>query len=81
MDAGLSEVKPLSDFRLELVFRNGSKAVVNLRGRIKTVRYSRLTSPDLFATARAEGDRVVWSDEGGTVSVWCSELLDAMLLD
>lgn len=81
MDAGLSEVRPLPDFRLELNFRNGSKAVVNLRGRIKTIRYSRLSSPGLFATARAEGDKVVWSDESGTVSVWCSELLDAMLLD
>lgn len=81
MDAGLSEVKPLPDFRLELIFQNGSRAVVNLRGRIKTVRFSRLTSPGLFATARAEGDKVVWRDDSGTVSAWCSELLDAMLLD
>ena len=81
MDAGLSDVKPLPDFRLEMNFRNGSKAVVNLRGRIKTVRYSRLTSPELFATARAEGDKVVWGDDGGMVSAWCSELLEAMLLD
>ena len=81
MDAGLSEVRPLPDFRLELSFRNGSSAVVNLRGRIKTLRYSRLSSPGLFATARAEGDKVVWSNESGTVSAWCSELLEAMLLD
>ena len=81
MDTGLSEVRPLPDFRLELHFRNGSKAIVNLRGRIKTVRFSRLMSPELFATARAEGEKVVWRDERGSVSAWCSELLDAMLLD
>ena len=81
MGAGLSEVKPLPDYRLKMCFRNGSEAIVNLRGRIKTIRYSRLTSPDLFETARAEGDKVVWSDGADTVSAWCSELLDAMLLD
>ena len=81
MDAGLKEVRPLPDYRLELTFHNGSTATVNLRSRMKTVRFTRLASPELFATARAEGEKVVWSDEGGSVSLWCSELLDAMLLD
>jgi len=81
MDAGLRGVRPLPDYRLEMEFRNGSEAVVNLRGRIKTVRFSRLASPELFATAKAEGERVVWSDDKGSVSFWCSELLDAMMMD
>jgi hypothetical protein len=81
MDSGLYEVRPLPDYRLELQFRNGSKAIVNLQGRIKTIRYSPLTSPGLFATARAEGEKVVWRNESGTFSAWCSELLEAMLLD
>ena len=81
MDAGLKEVRPLSDHRLEMVFYNGSTATVNLRNRMKTVKFSRLSDPEVFATARAEGEKVVWSDESGSVSVWCSELLDAMLLD
>ena len=81
MDAGLKAVRPLPDYRLELSFHNGSTATVNLRSRLKTVRFGRLTSPELFATARAEGEKVVWSDGGTVISVWCSELLDAMLLD
>ena len=81
MDAGLKEVRPLPDYRLEMVFHNGSTATVDLRSRIKTVRFSRLASPELFARARAEGEKVVWPDAGGSVSIWCSELLDAMLLD
>ena len=81
MDAGLKEVRPLSDYRLEMLFYNGSTAVVNLRNRLRTVKYSRLASPELFNSARAEGEKVVWTDEAGSVSLWCSELLDDMLLD
>ena len=55
MDAGLKEVRPLPDYRLEMVFHNGSIATVNLRGRMKTLKFSRLASPELFARARAEG--------------------------
>ena len=81
MDAGLKEVRPLPDYRLEMDFFNGSTATVNLRSRIKTLKFSRLASPELFARARAEGEKVVWSDDSGSLSVWCTELLDAMLLD
>ena len=31
--------------------------------------------------ARAEGEKVVWTDDAGSVSLWCSELLDDMMLD
>ena len=81
MDAGLMEVRPLPAYRLEMKFHNGSMAVVNLRNRTKTVRFASLASPELFATARAEGEKVVWSDGNDSVSAWCSELLEAMLLD
>ena len=81
MDAGLKEVRPLPDYRLQLDFFNGSTATVNLSSRMKTVKFSRLASPDLFAKAKAEGEKVVWTDDSGSVSIWCSELLDAMLLD
>ena len=77
----LKEVRPGENYRLALIFRNGSTAVVNMEKRIRSVRFSRLSSPQLFATARAEGDRIIWSDGKETISVYANEILDSMLLD
>ncbi len=81
MGVSLKEVKPLSGFRLELFFHNGSYAVVNMEKRIKTMRFSQLSSETVFATAKAEGDKVVWINGNRTFGVYCGELLDAMMLD
>ena len=81
MDSVLKVVRPQPDFRLELVFQNGSTAVVNMKQRIRTIRFARLASEQVFATARAEGDKVVWQDGEMVFGVYCGELLDAMLMD
>lgn len=81
MDGILLSAKPLTGYRLELVFQNGSTAVINMERRVKTLRFSRLDALDVFASARAEGDKVVWTDGKASFSVYCSELLDAMMMD
>ena len=81
MDGILLSAKPLTGHRLELVFRNGSTAVVNMERRVKTLRFSRLDAEAVFGTAKAEGDRVVWFDGESPFAVYCSELLDAMMMD
>lgn len=43
--------------------------------------FSRIAEPETFATARAEGDKVVWEDGVMTFGVYCGELLDAMMMD
>jgi hypothetical protein len=52
-----------------------------MKKRVRTLRFSRLSSPEVFATGRAAGDKVEWSDGRDTISAYCSELLDTMLLD
>lgn len=81
MDSALKTVRPLPGYRLEVTFQNGSMAIVNMEQRVKTLRFSRLSSEDTFSTARAEGDKVVWNDKGMTLSFYCNELLDAMMMD
>ena len=81
MESVLKSVRPLPDYRLELAFQNGSTAVVNMRQRVRTLRFARLASVQVFATARAEGDKVVWQDGKTIFGVYCGELLDAMLLN
>ena len=81
MDTALKDVIPLTGYRLELTFQNGSTAVVNMARRVQTLRFSRIAPKETFATARAEGDRVVWADGVTTFGVYCGELLDAMMMD
>ena len=81
MDAVLLRATPLPGFLLELKFLNGSTAIVNLARRVQTVRFAGLAAWEMFSTARAEGDRVVWSDGKREIGVFCGELLDAMMMD
>ena len=81
MDSSLIKVTPLPGYRLELQFMNGSVALVNMARRINTLRFARLADREVFFTARASENKVVWSDGHYKISVFCSELLDAMLLD
>ncbi len=81
MEATLCKATPLPGYLLMLQFQNGSIAVVNLAKRVQTVRFSQLADQELFATARAKGDKVIWSNGKQEVSVYCSEILDTMLMD
>ncbi len=81
MGTVLREVRPLPDYRMELQFQNGSMAVINMEKRVRTLRFNRLASPELFFTAKASGDKVEWSDGKETFSVFCGELLDIMLME
>ena len=56
MGEALKSVTPMTGFRLELAFQNGSRAVVNMEKQVRTLRFSRLASEKVFATAKAEGD-------------------------
>lgn len=81
METILKTVAPLPGYRLALTFRNGSSAVVNMERRVRTLRFARLASPQVFTSVKADGDRVVWQDGGASFGVYCYELLDAMLLE
>lgn len=81
METILKTVSPLPDYRLALTFRNGSSAVINMERRVRTLRFARLASPQVFTSVKTDGDKVVWQDGGTSLGVYCNELLDAMLMD
>lgn len=81
MDVVLKAARSLPHYRLELVFQNGSTAVVNMEQRVRKSRFACLASARVFATAKAEGDKVVWRYDGTSFGVYCGELLDAMMMD
>jgi hypothetical protein len=49
--------------------------------RVSTVRFAKLLDFDFFATAKAYGDRIIWSDGKNRVDASCDEILDIMMMD
>ena len=81
MSEALVAVHPIEDYCLQLTFRNGSTAMVNMENRIKTLRFARLASPEVFRSVRAEGDKIIWTDGNDTISIYTNEILDIMIMD
>ena len=75
MSSALEGVKPMPGFKLELDFRNGSSTVVDMSQRIKTMGFSAFSPEQTFSTARALGDRIVWTERGRIFGIYCDELL------
>ena len=81
MSNALIAVYPLGGYCLQLIFRNGSTAMINMENRIHTVRFSQLASLELFRTVKAAGDKIVWSDGKKTLSIYTNEILDFMIME
>lgn len=74
-------LRVLPDYQLKLYFPNGSKAIIDMKQRVHAIRFGRLSSPGLFATARLTDGEVVWDDGTYCVRASINELLDSMQMD
>ncbi len=60
MYTGAKEVKPLSDFRLLILFDNGERRIFDVSPYLKHGIYRDLQNPRIFNTARVDFDSVIW---------------------
>lgn len=81
MDAIGVTLQVLPNYQLKLSFPNGSKAVVDMSHRVRAIRFGRLSSPELFKTARLVNGEVVWDNGTYCVRASINELLDSMQMD
>lgn len=81
MDAAGVTLQVLPEYRLRLRFSNGSQAVVDMKKRIRAVRFGRLSTPGLFRTAKLVGNEVIWDDGVYCLRASINELLDSMQMD
>lgn len=81
METAALKVKSLPNYRLKIYFANGSVAVVDLKNRIKTLRFHVLADPKVFSGAKLAGDRITWPVENSTFEVFINDLLDTMLME
>ncbi|HWQ30800.1 MAG TPA: hypothetical protein VN549_07405 [Negativicutes bacterium] len=65
-------VVPKDNYRLEVFLDNGSSVVLNLEGKLETVRFGILSDVDFFKKAAADGSCISWE---GKVELSLSEIL------
>lgn len=71
----------LPNYQLKLRFANGSEALIDMRQRVRAIRFGRLSSPELFAAARLADGEVVWDNGAYCVRASINELLDSMQMN
>ena len=76
MDASGITLQVLPNYQL-----NGSEAVIDMKQRVHAIRFGRLSSPELFKTARLVDSEVVWDNGAYCVRASINELLDSMQMD
>lgn len=81
MDTTDVNLQVLPNYQLKLSFPNGSEAKIDMSNRIHGVRFGKLASEKLFATARIEEDSVIWNDGTQYVQASINELLDSMQME
>ena len=81
MDTNDVTLKVLPKYRLKLDFPNGSEAKIDMSNRIHGVRFGKLASEDLFATAQLAADNVIWNDGTQYEQASINELLDSMQME
>ena len=81
MDATGITLQVLPNYQLKLSFPNGSEAVIDMKQRVHAIRFGRLSSPELFKTARLVDSEVVWDNGAYCVRASINELLDSMQMD
>ena len=81
MDTTGITLELLPNYQLKLCFPNGSEAIVDMKPRVHAIRFGRLSSPELFETARLADGEVVWDNGTYCVRASINELLDSMQMD
>ena len=74
-------LKVLPGYQLLLHFPNGSEAIVDMKQRVRGLRFGKLASRELFASARLVDSEVVWDDGQTCIRASINELLDSMQMD
>ena len=81
MDQRGVTLQVLPEYQLRLRFHNGSEALVDMKRRVRAIRFGQLSTPGLFGTARLVGSEVVWDNGVHCVRASINELLDSMQMD
>jgi hypothetical protein len=75
-------VKARPGYVLDIETRTGTRIVFDFNSRLRTIRFGALKDAELFNTARADGDSILFAEYGETkVKIDASTFMDLVLVD
>jgi hypothetical protein len=69
----IQAINAKADYRLEVLLDNGSSITLNLKNRLKTIRFSPLADPKFFGKAITDGNFIRWDHQ---VEISINELFE-----
>ncbi len=74
----IRNVMPVRGHRLFIDMESGSNVMVDLSGKLHTMKYAKLADEAFFQTVETDGNYVIWG--GGKLRLTVNELLEIILL-
>ena len=59
----IKNVRPRDDYKLEVLFENGSSIILNLADRLNTVQFGMLADKTFFERATTDGTLIRWDNK------------------
>lgn len=66
-------IQPMEDYRMKISLSNGSTIVLNLKTKLRTVRFSPLRDKTLFDGATTDGRSIRWNE---LIEISTTEIFD-----
>lgn len=67
------QVLPGADYCIIVRFSNSHAVTLNMKSKLRTARFSELSSPEVFELATTDGKAILW---GGGISIAISEIIE-----
>lgn len=74
----IKSVLPMKDHRLLMEMEGGSTVIVNLSGKLHTMKYAELVDIGFFNDVSTDGNYVIWRN--GRLKITVNELMEIVLL-
>lgn len=75
----ISCVEALPNYEVLLTFHSGSRAIVNLKKRLNSMRLEKLNDPECFNSVSTDGVYVIWKCGVEEIRVSVDEMIDTLL--
>lgn len=69
--SSITKVEPLEDYLVKVLLDNGNLLILNMKSRLKTVRFGQLSDPKFFNEVTTDGHFIQW---GNQVEISVSEM-------
>lgn len=70
------KIEPQDNYNILIMLTSGHKIILDLTGKLHTIRFHELANPDVFKRAETDGYSIIWKN--GKIRVSFGEVLDIL---